>query len=53
MSNPSDSSTAFKIDAILNSQNDLELIKKKNKDLAQEFRLESNLLKINSIIENV
>ena len=53
MSNPSDSSTAFKIDAILNSQNDLELIKKQNKDLAQEFRLESNLLKINSIIENV
>ena len=53
MSNPSDSSTAFKIDAILNSQNDLELIKKQNRDLAQEFVLESNLQKINSIIENV
>jgi glycosyltransferase involved in cell wall biosynthesis len=53
MNNPSDSTTAFKIDAILNSQNDLELIKKQNRDLAQEFTLESNLQKINSIIENV
>ncbi len=53
MDSPSDTTTAFKIDAILNSQNDLELIKKQNKDLAQEFVLESNLQKINSIIENV
>jgi glycosyltransferase involved in cell wall biosynthesis len=53
MNNPSDSTTAFKIDAILNSQNDLELIKKQNRDIAQEFTLESNLQKINSIIENV
>ena len=47
------SSTAFKIDAILNSQNDLELVKKQNRDLAQEFTLQSNLEKINSIIGNV
>lgn len=53
MDSPTDTTTAFKIDAILNSQNDLELIKKQNRDLAQEFTLESNLQKINSIIENV
>lgn len=53
MDGPNDTTTAFKIDAILNSQSDLDLIKKQNKELSQEFELESNLKKINSIIENI
>jgi hypothetical protein len=53
MDSPTDSSTAFKIDAILSAQDDLDLIKKQNADLAQEFTLQSNLEKINYIIENV
>ena len=53
MDSPTDSSTAFKIDAILSAQDDLNLIKKQNADLAQEFTLQSNLEKINYIIENV
>ena len=53
MDSPTDSSTAFKIDAILSAQDDLNLIKKQNKELAQEFTLQSNLEKINHIIKNV
>ncbi|HRG60492.1 MAG TPA: glycosyltransferase [Aliarcobacter cryaerophilus] len=53
MSSPIDPSTAFKIDAILLNENDLINIKKQNRELASEFTLEANLLKINSILENV
>ena len=53
MESPTDSSILFKVDAILMSQNDLEQIKKQNRELAQEFTLSSNLEKINHIIENV
>jgi hypothetical protein len=53
MNSPTDSSIEFKIDAILSAQDDLNLIKKQNADLAQEFTLQSNLEKINHIIENV
>ena len=53
MNSPTDSSIEFKIDAILSAQDDLNLIKKQNADLAQEFTLQSNLEKINYIIENV
>ena len=53
MDSPNDSSIEFKIDAILSAQDDLNLIKKQNADLAQEFTLQSNLEKINYIIENV
>ena len=53
MDSPTDSSTAFKIDAILSAQDDLNLIKKQNANLSQEFTLQSNLEKINYIIENV
>ena len=53
MDSPNDSSIEFKIDAILSAQDDLNLIKKQNANLAQEFTLQSNLEKINYIIENV
>lgn len=53
MDSPTDSSIEFKIDAILSAQDDLNLIKKQNADLAQEFTLQSNLEKINYIIGNV
>jgi hypothetical protein len=53
MNSPTDSSIEFKIDAILSAQDDLNLVKKQNADLSQEFTLQSNLEKINYIIENV
>lgn len=53
MDSPTNPSTAFKIDAILSNENDLEMIKKQNREIALEFSLESNLKKINHIIENV
>ena len=53
LDSPTDSSTAFKIDAILQGENDLKQIKKQNRELALEFTLESNLEKINHIIKNV
>ena len=53
LDSPSDPSTTFKIDAILQGENDLIEIKKQNRELALEFTLESNLEKINHIIKNV
>ena len=50
---PSDPSIAFKIDAILLSDDDFKQTKEQNRQLALEFTLESNLAKINHIIENV
>ena len=53
MDSPYDPSIAFKIDAILLSDNDFKQIKKQNRELALEFTLDSNLEKINHIIKNV
>jgi hypothetical protein len=53
LDSPTDSSAAFKIDAILQGENDLKEIKKQNRQLALEFTLENNLEKINHILENV
>ncbi|MDD2896238.1 MAG: glycosyltransferase [Aliarcobacter sp.] len=53
LDSPTDSSAAFKIDAILQGENDLKKIKKQNRKLALEFTLENNLVKINHILENV
>ena len=53
MDSPSDPSIAFKIDAILLSDDDFKQTKEQNRQLALEFTLESNLAKINHIIENV
>lgn len=53
LDSPTDSSAAFKIDAVLQGENDLKEIKKQNRELALEFTLENNLEKINHILENV
>ena len=53
MDNSTDPTTAFKIDAILLDTEELERIKKQNRELALEFTLEENLSKINHIIGNV
>ncbi len=53
MDSSTDPSIAFKIDAILLSEQDFNQIKKQNRELALEFTLENNLAKINHIIENV
>ena len=53
MDSSTDPSIAFKIDAILLSEQDFNQIKKQNRELAFEFTLENNLAKINHIIENV
>ena len=53
MDSPNDSSTAFKIDAILLDNDEIEKIKKENKKVAQEATLQSNLEKFNYIIGNV
>ncbi|MBY0540235.1 MAG: hypothetical protein K2P52_02330, partial [Campylobacterales bacterium] len=53
LDSPTDSSAAFKIDAILQGENDLKQIQKQNRELALEFTLQSNLEKINHIIKNV
>ena len=53
LDSPTDSSAAFKIDAILQGENDLKQIKKQNRKLALEFTLENNLEKFNHILENV
>ena len=53
MSSPSDSSTIFKIDALLLDNNELEKIKNENHQKAIESTLEANLEKINYFIENV
>jgi len=53
LDSPTDSSAAFKIDAILQGENDLKQIKEQNRKLALEFTLENNLEKFNHILENV
>ena len=53
MDSPTDPSTAFKIDAILSNESDLEMIKEQNKELASEFTIQNNLVKINNVIENI
>ena len=53
MDSPSDSTMSFKLDAVLNGKDDLKLIKKDNRKLASEFSLTNNLVKFNSIIDNI
>jgi glycosyltransferase involved in cell wall biosynthesis len=53
MDSPSDSAMSFKLDAVLNGKDDLKLIKKDNRKLASEFSLTNNLVKFNSIIDNI
>ncbi len=53
MDSPTDPSTAFKIDAILLDENELQKIKEQNRQLAMESSLDNNLEKFNHIIEKV
>ena len=53
MDSPTDRSIGFKVDAILKGRDDLKLIKKQNRKLAKEFSLENNLIKINTLIQNI
>lgn len=51
MSDPSDASLAFKIDALLSRNDDLKLIKKQNRKTAKQFVLEKALQRIENIVE--
>jgi glycosyltransferase involved in cell wall biosynthesis len=53
MDSPTDSTMNFKLDAVLNGKDDLELIKLENRKLAKEFSLSNNLAKFNAIIANI
>lgn len=53
MENPSDPSTAFKIDAILFDENELKKIKKQNRNIALEMSLDKNIEKFNDILTKI
>ena len=53
MDKPSDRSTAFKIDALLNNKDELKLIKKQNQKVAIEYTLDKNLERLNDFIARV
>ncbi|MFY9074864.1 glycosyltransferase family 4 protein [Malaciobacter mytili] len=53
MNTPSDGSTVFKVDALLGRKEDLKLIKKQNKQAAQEFTLDKSLEKMHTLIQSV
>ncbi|MCT7520081.1 glycosyltransferase [Aliarcobacter cryaerophilus] len=53
MENPNDSSTAFKIDAILFDENELKKIKKQNRNIALEMSLDKNIEKFNDILTKI
>jgi glycosyltransferase involved in cell wall biosynthesis len=53
MENPSDSNTSFKIDALLQREEDLKEIQKYNRKIAKKYELVKNIKKLNSIIESI
>lgn len=53
MSSSNDASIIFKIDALLNNENDLKVIKKQNRKLAKRFLLDNKLTKVYEIIDSV
>ena len=53
MENPNDPSTAFKIDAILFDENELEKIKKQNREIALEMSFDKNIDKFNDILTKI
>lgn len=53
MENPSDRSTQFKLDALLQNEDELNLIKQQNYDVAKEFTLEKQLAKLKKIISEL
>lgn len=50
---PSDASTYFKIDALLNNENDLKLIKKQNRQKALDMTMDKNIAKFEKIVQNL
>lgn len=53
MDDPDDRSTAFKVDALLLGMDDLRLIRKQNRKIAQEYTLEKNLSKLTELISKI
>lgn len=53
MSSPTDVTIAFKIDAILLDEKELENIKEQNNKLAKECSIENNLKRFNEEISNI
>ncbi|WP_152059394.1 glycosyltransferase, partial [Aliarcobacter butzleri] len=53
MSSPTDATIAFKIDAILLDEKELENIKEQNNKLAKECSIENNLKRFNEKISNI
>ncbi len=53
MNSPNDASIIFKLDAVLNNEEDLKLIKKENKKIAKNFLFDKQLVKVYKIIENL
>ncbi len=53
MNEGSDSTTPFKVDALLGRVNDLKLIKKQNKKLSREFSLSLQIKKLKQIAFNI
>ncbi|PUE65644.1 glycosyltransferase [Arcobacter lacus] len=53
MSSPTDSTIAFKIDAILSDEKELKNIKKQNYEIAKECSIENNLNRFNQEILNI
>jgi len=53
MENPSDATTAFKVDALLSREEDLKYIQKENRKIAKKYELEKNIKKLNSIIDTI
>ncbi|AXH11900.1 glycosyltransferase [Halarcobacter bivalviorum] len=53
MESPDDRSMQFKVNALLQNKNDLKLIKKQNRKIAQEYTLEKALERVNKVINSI
>lgn len=53
MESPDDRSMQFKVNALLENKNDLKLIKKQNRKIAQEYTLEKALERVNRVIDSI
>ena len=53
MENPNDSTTAFKVDALLSREDDLKYIQKENRKIAKKYELSKNINKLKTIIGSI
>jgi len=53
MENPTDSTTSYKVDALLSREEDLKYIQKENRKIAKKYELFKNLDKLNTIIDTI